>query len=298
MRTERLLWLVMAAWLALASPGSYASTTTYYHNDLAGSPVAASNESGQVLWRESYRPYGERLTNSAASTDNKVYFTSRRQDAETGLVYMGARYYDPMIGRFISTDPKQFDEKNAQLFNRYAYANNNPYKYVDPDGRDAIVVVNGDRSINILVPIQFSGAASSPALIANIKEDVHKAWSGTYGGIDVDVRVIDGSMNKVDLIQGATSCDGGRSCVIGGNTGVWDVSAPYWSDGVAAHEVGHLMGHGDKYDPVPGTPFTAPKDGWNGNLMGELGVRADSRNLREIIGSPNNSWVNTKDSNN
>jgi len=50
---------------------------------------------------------------------------------------MGARYYDPVIGRFISTDPKQFDEQNPQLFNRYAYANNNPYRYVDPDGRSA-----------------------------------------------------------------------------------------------------------------------------------------------------------------
>jgi RHS repeat-associated protein len=135
MRTERLLWPVVAAWLALASLGSHASATTYYHNDLAGSPVAASNENAQVIWRESYRPYGERLTNSAASTDNKVYFTSRRQDVETGLVYMGARYYDPMIGRFISTDPKQFDEQNPQLFNRYAYANNNPYRYFDPTGR-------------------------------------------------------------------------------------------------------------------------------------------------------------------
>jgi uncharacterized protein RhaS with RHS repeats len=51
---------------------------------------------------------------------------------------MGARYYDPVIGRFISTDPMQFDEQNPHLFNRYAYANNNPYKYNDPDGRVAV----------------------------------------------------------------------------------------------------------------------------------------------------------------
>jgi RHS repeat-associated protein len=127
--------IAIAALAFIATTVTAASTITYYHNDLAGSPVAATNASGQVIWRESYRPYGERLTNSAASTDNKIYFTSRRQDAETGLVYMGARYYDPVIGRFISTDPKQFDEQNPQLFNRYAYANNNPYKYRDPDGR-------------------------------------------------------------------------------------------------------------------------------------------------------------------
>jgi uncharacterized protein RhaS with RHS repeats len=51
---------------------------------------------------------------------------------------MQARYYDPVIGRFYSNDPIGF--KSVHSFNRYSYANNNPYKYVDPDGRDAISV--------------------------------------------------------------------------------------------------------------------------------------------------------------
>ena len=45
---------------------------------------------------------------------------------------MQARYYDPVIGRFYSNDPVGF--RGVHSFNRYAYANNNPYKYVDPDG--------------------------------------------------------------------------------------------------------------------------------------------------------------------
>jgi RHS repeat-associated protein len=113
-----------------------ASTITYYHNDLLGSPVAATDASAHVIWRESYRPYGERLTNDPASTGNDVWYTSRRQDVDTGLVYMGARYYDPVAGRFVSKDPVGFDEGNIQSFNRYAYANDNPYKYVDQDGRE------------------------------------------------------------------------------------------------------------------------------------------------------------------
>jgi len=47
---------------------------------------------------------------------------------------MQARYYDPVIGRFYSNDPVGFTASNPMMFNRYAYANNNPYKYVDPDG--------------------------------------------------------------------------------------------------------------------------------------------------------------------
>jgi RHS repeat-associated protein len=142
MRTAMKRWLgIWAAASGLVATAAAADTITYYHNDLAGSPVVATNESGQVIWRESYRPYGERTVNSAAALDNKVWFTSRRQDPETGLVYMGARYYDPVVGRFVSTDPAGFDEKNLHSFNRYAYANNNPYKYVDPDGRDPVRIL-------------------------------------------------------------------------------------------------------------------------------------------------------------
>ena len=108
---------------------------TYYHNDLAGSPIVATDANKAVLWRESYRPYGERTVNSSASSANKVWFTSRRQDVETGLVYMGARYYDPVAGRFVSQDPKDFAQEEAHSHNRYSYANDNPLKFRDPDGR-------------------------------------------------------------------------------------------------------------------------------------------------------------------
>jgi len=139
-KTSQLIRFLLALAALLVSSLAGAGTTTYFHNDLAGSPVAATNASGQMIWKEKYRPYGERIVNSPASADNEVWFTSRRQDVDTGLVYMGARYYDPVAGRFISTDPKTFDEKNEHSFNRYAYANNNPYVYVDPDGRMGIVI--------------------------------------------------------------------------------------------------------------------------------------------------------------
>jgi len=127
--------------LLLAGLPVQAGTITYFHNDLAGSPMVATNQDGQVIWRESYRPYGERLVNSAAASGNAVWFTSRRQDAESGLVYMGARHYDPVAGRFVSMDPVGFDEGNIHSFNRYAYANNNPYRYVDPDGRSPVLLL-------------------------------------------------------------------------------------------------------------------------------------------------------------
>jgi hypothetical protein len=53
---------------------------------------------------------------------------------------MSARYYNPTLGRFISPDPVHFIEGNIHSFNRYAYANNNPMKFVDPDGREGVLV--------------------------------------------------------------------------------------------------------------------------------------------------------------
>ena len=73
---------------------------------------------------------------------------------------MQARYYDPVIGRFYSNDPADVMEHIARGylihgFNRYTYANNNPYKYVDPDGEFGLLgaaigaVVGGVSSIAV-----------------------------------------------------------------------------------------------------------------------------------------------------
>ena len=106
--------------------------TTYYHMDVLGSVVAASNDSGALLWRKEYAPFGEQLDSTAEQ--EKLAYTGKRHDDVTGLTYFGARYYDPHLGRFMGVDPVGFIESNPTSFNRYAYVNNNPYKYVDPDG--------------------------------------------------------------------------------------------------------------------------------------------------------------------
>ncbi len=54
---------------------------------------------------------------------------------------MNARYYDPQVGRFMAMDPVGFVESNVHSFNRYTYANNNPYKYVDPNGEYADIAI-------------------------------------------------------------------------------------------------------------------------------------------------------------
>ncbi|MGH9931966.1 MAG: RHS repeat-associated core domain-containing protein [Pyrinomonadaceae bacterium] len=125
---------------------SSGSVTTSYHVDASGSPGAATDQSGAVIWREAYRPYGERLKLQDGGS-NSQWFAGKFQEAATGLSYFGARHYDPVIGRFMAVDPKEFDGISLQSFNRYAYGNNNPYKYKDPNGRETIVIVNNNTPL-------------------------------------------------------------------------------------------------------------------------------------------------------
>ncbi|MGB4066210.1 MAG: RHS repeat-associated core domain-containing protein [Azonexus sp.] len=178
-------WLKRSAALllgAVIATSAVAATdmTTYFHNDVSGTPMLATNASGQVVWKETYRPYGEKLTNSAASANNKVGFAGKPYDGNTGLSYMGARYYDSVLGRFTGIDPKEVNPNDLHSFNRYAYANNNPYKFVDPDGRSPLLVflpVLGWAASGALISGGFNAA-----LQVATSGQVH--WQGIGGVLD------------------------------------------------------------------------------------------------------------------
>jgi RHS repeat-associated protein len=105
--------------------------TVYDHTDALGSPVAQTNPKKEVLSRTHYEPYGY----VASGPTHKIGFTGHVNDPATGLVYMQQRYYDPFAGRMLSIDPVTSDTNTGDSFNRYDYANNNSYRYTDPDGR-------------------------------------------------------------------------------------------------------------------------------------------------------------------
>jgi RHS repeat-associated protein len=111
----------------------------YDHTDGLGSPVAQTNAGAGLVGRTRYEPYGA----TAAGTEPTIGFTGHLNAANLGLVDMQQRFYDPVAGRFLSIDPVTTDANTGGSFNRYAYANSSPYKYVDPDGRE--VVINGSE---------------------------------------------------------------------------------------------------------------------------------------------------------
>lgn len=93
----------------------------------------------------------------------------RRRKCAVGLFVQ--RYYDPQIGRFLSVDPVTANSVNGSNFNRYWYANNNPYKFVDPDGRFGIVgaLIGGGIEVGVQVFVEgksFSQVDKSDVAVA------------------------------------------------------------------------------------------------------------------------------------
>ena len=114
-------------------------TVTWLHTDHLGSPLMARDAQGNTLWQEDYSPWGERL-NAPPANRADIGYTGHYEEADIGLAYAQARWYDPAVGRFLSPDPVTMDKGGDSHFNRYVYANSNPYLYLDPDGRDPATV--------------------------------------------------------------------------------------------------------------------------------------------------------------
>ncbi len=99
-------------------------------NDHLGSAVASINgPTGAYEGGENFTPFGEARYNPYLNWD-KPSFTGHVADSATGLTYMQARFYDPVIGRFLSTDPIDY----ADQLNLYAYVGQDPMNFVDTDG--------------------------------------------------------------------------------------------------------------------------------------------------------------------
>ncbi len=131
----------------------------HFHLDHLGTPRLISDSQGQQAAYHVYYPFGEEAT--AFNQDTiRAKFTGHERDlgdlagAGDDLDYMHARMCSPLTGRFLSTDPADSAKRSQpQSWNKYAYALNNPLRYVDPDGREerggllAGVVVNNSSEV-------------------------------------------------------------------------------------------------------------------------------------------------------
>jgi RHS repeat-associated protein len=106
----------------------------FLHVDDQGSNRLVTTASGAVERRTDFTPFGE-STGPPGTPVTDIGYTGHRS-ADGGLVYMGARYYLPDLGRFASPDPVIPGGLPPRASNRYAYAGNDPIGNVDPTGLD------------------------------------------------------------------------------------------------------------------------------------------------------------------
>ena len=133
--------------VAPSDPGTHYPTV-----DHLGSTRLVTDAIGAEIERRDYLPFGEEVpstvgnrgTGSTSTLDDRHRFTGKERDTESQLDYFLARYYSSPMGRFLSVDPENAAASvaNPQFWNAYAYADNSPLRYVDPDGRapvDAVI---------------------------------------------------------------------------------------------------------------------------------------------------------------
>jgi len=109
----------------------------YYHADHLGGTNLLTDDTGVVKELCEYKPFGGFATHQKYGTSSETawfYFTGKEFDEKIGLYYYGARYYNPLIGRFITPDTIVQAVDNPQTLNRYSYCGNNPVNRIDPSG--------------------------------------------------------------------------------------------------------------------------------------------------------------------
>jgi RHS repeat-associated protein len=142
----RLVVTAFATLLAGAIPGAAQTMSVeFYHVDGQGNVLALTDWNGTVVESHDYDVFGQEVVDEYTRLGTQPKrFTGKERDTETGWDYFGARYYASKVGRFTTSDPAYTIQENLvdpQRWNKYAYARNNPLRYVDPDGR-AVVLAN------------------------------------------------------------------------------------------------------------------------------------------------------------
>lgn len=179
---SRLLNLLLGLTVLLGSAVAHAGTVTYVYTDPQGTPLAEANASGMITATFDYKPYGSQVLGSPKAGPG---YTGHVNDPDTGFVYMQARYYDPLLGRFLSLDPVDPKPADVYSFNRYDYANNNPVINIDTDGRETGVAF---KAINewTTQPYTVGSAGDDLSDIADALDSVDRALAplGPDGGAE------------------------------------------------------------------------------------------------------------------
>ena len=175
-------------------PDNYENLQFFYHPDHLGSSSFITNLEGEVVQHIEYVPFGEVFIEERNSVWNTPYlFNAKEFDEETGMYYYGARYYEPKLSVWMSTDSEELKFPNIGT---YTYAANNPIKFIDADGKSARVTKNtADKTVTITAHFVFFGEASSSLLASQMAQDIQNKWNEPHAKV-----VIDGTQYSVKFV--------------------------------------------------------------------------------------------------
>ena len=196
-----------------------------------GSTALVTNASGNsVISEMHYKPYGELVRTQSYGPDNVRHkYTGQEEDSESSLMYYGARYYDPGLGRFISADLINFAPNLTQAYNRYMNVMGNPIRFQDPTGHGFFDWL-GDFFSAIVAPITLAvSAVESIATGSSLKDTFSKNFnslSDTYSSISRGVAygvagaLVGSAFGALGPIGGGIA--GGLYNLATGNGGFWE----------------------------------------------------------------------------
>lgn len=226
--------------VALASSGTGAADTArsrQFLTDALNSVMAQMNAatSGGLANSYAYSPYGQSSTVGPDSTANPIQYTSREND-QTGLLFYRARYYDPVMKRFISSDPIGL----AGGMNMYGYVGGDPISLTDPLG-----LMGQGSGRNAKGPQQLAGANGSIGGGGSFHLPIGIGL-GMDGGIATDTT---GNICLYSMVcytvgpPGLSGSLGGVASVGSGplSTGVTDYEGICWSGGAGIAGSGSVL---------------------------------------------------------
>ena len=138
-----------------------------------------TDAAGAVANRYDYDAFGNLEATSYETVANPFGFTARERDAESGLMFYRARYYDPKIGRFISEDPIGFEAADG---NFYRYVSNAPIFLRDPLGLSPI----GMTALQTCAVGAFAGA-----LAVGLAQDMGRHYGRVAASLDFVIAILE-----------------------------------------------------------------------------------------------------------
>jgi RHS repeat-associated protein len=165
-----------------SEPGVSAQTVRFQFGNHLGSATLELDEEAQIVSYEEYTPFGStslQAVRSQTETPKRYRFSGQERDEESGLYYVGARYYAPWLARWTHADPLGL----VDGVNVYAYARNRPLVITDPTGTHSEREELPNQVLDALARVGVPSAEDDPEDGRSVLDDIGDFFSSLWDGI-------------------------------------------------------------------------------------------------------------------